>query len=106
MLMHKGLGLDRFNALPRTSAVHALYECCGHVTWSERLADARPYSDRDALLATAAVEILALSRDDLDRSFDSVAREPVSERTAQELARITRDRIEGMLGPLIGYPEY
>lgn len=106
MLMHKGIGLDRFNSLPRSRAVHALYECCANVTWAEKLADARPYADRAVLLKTADAELLELSQPDLDRSFDSVAREPVSERTANELGRITRDRIDRMLGPVSGYPEY
>lgn len=106
MLMHKGIGLDRFNALPRVRAVHALYECCSNVTWACKLADERPYPDRAALLAAADVELLALSELDLDRSFDSIARERVTERTTQELTRLTRERIDRMLGPTFGYPEY
>jgi len=106
MLMYRGIGLDRFNSLPRTRAVHALFECCSSVTWANKLADERPYADRAGLLAAADLGLFALSPLDLDRSFDSVVREPVSERTADELARITRDRIDRMLGPAFGYPEY
>ena len=92
--------------LSRTRAVHALFECCCSVAWASKLADDRPYADRTALLTAADLELFALSPLDLDQSFDSVVREPVSERTADELARITRDRIDRMLGPAFGYPEY
>ncbi|WP_054816746.1 2-oxo-4-hydroxy-4-carboxy-5-ureidoimidazoline decarboxylase [Nocardia arizonensis] len=106
MLIHRGIGLDRFNALPRARAVHALYACCGNVTWATTIADARPFTDRDTLLAAADLELLALSRADLDRALDAVAAEQLCERTATELARVTRARIDRMLGPSEGYPEY
>ncbi|MBF6333965.1 2-oxo-4-hydroxy-4-carboxy-5-ureidoimidazoline decarboxylase [Nocardia transvalensis] len=106
MLMHQGLGLDRFNALPRSRAVHALYECCCNVTWAEKIADGRPYPDREALFAAADVELLALSRADLQRALDSVVHEQLSARSVQELARITRKHLDRMLGPVEGYPEY
>ncbi|MEV6274398.1 2-oxo-4-hydroxy-4-carboxy-5-ureidoimidazoline decarboxylase [Nocardia sp. NPDC051832] len=106
MLMHQGIGLDRFNTLTRGRAVHALFECCANVTWAARLADARPFPDRDALLALADVEVLALSQPDLDRALDAIVHGPPAERTVGELARITRDRIDTMLGPSDGFPEY
>jgi len=106
MLMHQGIGLDRFNAMTRAHAVHALFEVCCNVTWATTLADARPYADRDALLATADVELLALSQSDLDRAFDAVVHEQVSQRSVTELARVVRDRIDEMLGPTDGYPEF
>ncbi|WP_280266989.1 2-oxo-4-hydroxy-4-carboxy-5-ureidoimidazoline decarboxylase [Nocardia wallacei] len=104
MLMHKGIGLDRFNTLPRGRAVHALFECCCSVTWAEKLADQRPYPDRAALFAAADAELLALSRGDLDRLCDSVVHQTIPDRSAQELARINRERIDRMLGPDGGYP--
>ncbi|GAB2652784.1 2-oxo-4-hydroxy-4-carboxy-5-ureidoimidazoline decarboxylase [Nocardia goodfellowii] len=106
MLMHQGIGLDRFNTLSRGRAVHALFECCANVTWAARLADARPFPDRDALLAMADAEVLALSSPDLERALDAVVHEPLASRTAAELARVTRDRIDTMLGPSDGFPEY
>ncbi len=106
LMMHQGIGLERFNALPRSRAVHALYECCCCVTWAERIADHRPYADTEALLAAADAELRALSGRDLDRVFDSLAHESVSERSAPELARVTHRRIDRMLGPAEGYPEY
>jgi len=69
MLMYQGIGLDRFNTMTRGRAVHALYECCCNVTWAAKIAEARPYPDRDVLLAMADVESLALSEADLDRAF-------------------------------------
>ncbi|WP_433661281.1 2-oxo-4-hydroxy-4-carboxy-5-ureidoimidazoline decarboxylase [Nocardia sp. CA-128927] len=106
MLMHQGIGLERFNEISRARAIHVLFSCCSNVTWSAKLADARPYPDRDALLAKADVELLALSQGDLDRAFEAVAHEQVSDGSVTELARIARGRIARMLGPIEGYPEY
>lgn len=106
MLMHRGIGLDRFNAMTRSRAVHALFVVCCNVTWAAKIADDRPYPDRDALLANADVELLALSQSDLDRAFDAIVHEQVSQRSVPELARAVRDRIDRMLGPAEGYPEY
>ncbi|MGK8521677.1 2-oxo-4-hydroxy-4-carboxy-5-ureidoimidazoline decarboxylase [Nocardia asteroides] len=106
VLMHRGIGLDRFNRMPRSRAIHALYECCCNVTWAAILADARPYRDREELLSKADAELLALSERDVDRAFEAVARQRISSRDGSELARVTRERIAGMLGPSEGYPEY
>ncbi|WP_405167653.1 OHCU decarboxylase [Nocardia sp. NBC_01499] len=106
MLMHQGIGLDRFNEISRARAIHALFSCCCNVTWAAKLADARPYPDRDALLAKADVELLALSQRDLDAALEVVVHEHVSGGSVTELARITRARIALMLGPSEGYPEY
>ncbi|WP_460699573.1 2-oxo-4-hydroxy-4-carboxy-5-ureidoimidazoline decarboxylase [Nocardia thraciensis] len=106
MLMHKGIGLDHFNMLSRRRAVHALYECCCSVTWAEKIADQRPYPDRAALFAAADAELLALSRDDLDRICDSGAHQQVPDRSTPELARLTRERIDRMLGLDSGYPTF
>ncbi len=104
--MHTSIGLDRFNELPRVRAVHALFECCSNVTWAEKLADSRPYPDHTALFTAAEAELSALSPADLDRAFDSLVRATFSEQTTAELARIIRDRIDRMLGPASGFPEY
>lgn len=106
MLMHQGIGLDRFNAMSRNRAVHALFTCCSNVTWATTLADARPYPDRDRLLAMADIELLALSQPDLERAFDAYVHERISQRTMTELARITRTRLALMLGPAQGFPQY
>ncbi|WP_067820436.1 2-oxo-4-hydroxy-4-carboxy-5-ureidoimidazoline decarboxylase [Nocardia inohanensis] len=106
MLMHHGIGLDRFNHLPRTRAIHALYECCCNVTWAAKLADGRPYPGYRALQTAATAEIHALSPTDLERVFDSCVHEQVSEHSTAELIRITEARILRMLGPEDGYPDY
>lgn len=106
MLMHHGIGLDRFNHLSRRRAIHALYECCCNVTWAEKLADGRPYPSYDAMATAADAELLALSRADMDRVFDSCVHEAFSEPDITELTRITRARLATMLGPEGGYPEY
>ncbi|MDT5074973.1 MAG: 2-oxo-4-hydroxy-4-carboxy-5-ureidoimidazoline decarboxylase, partial [Mycobacterium sp.] len=49
MLLHQGIGLDAFNALPERKAVHALYECCNSMTMARHLSYGRPYVDHDAL---------------------------------------------------------
>ncbi|MFG1797079.1 2-oxo-4-hydroxy-4-carboxy-5-ureidoimidazoline decarboxylase [Nocardia sp. NPDC049149] len=106
MLMHQGIGLDRFNEITRARAIHALFECCGNVTWAAKLADSRPYADSDALLAKADIELLALSQDDLDRALEVVVHEHVSGGNVTVLAQITRARLTTMLGPSEGYPDY
>lgn len=106
MMMHHGIGLERFNSLPRTRAVHALFECCCNVTWATKLADGRPYPSHEALFKAGEAELDALSSVDLERVFDSCVHEPVSAHTVEELTRVTRTRLETMLGPADGYPEY
>ncbi|HEY5854680.1 MAG TPA: 2-oxo-4-hydroxy-4-carboxy-5-ureidoimidazoline decarboxylase [Aldersonia sp.] len=106
MLMHKGIGLELFNAMPEGRAVHALYECCCNVTWAQRVAQARPYADHDAVFEQAEIELLELSQADLDRVFDSCIHEPAHEQTVEVLAKITHSRVKRMLGPEGGYSEY
>ena len=67
MLMHQGIGLDRFNELPRRRAVHALFECCSCVSWSARLADGRAYATRAELLSRADEEFDALPESEIDQ---------------------------------------
>ncbi|WP_308014470.1 2-oxo-4-hydroxy-4-carboxy-5-ureidoimidazoline decarboxylase [Nocardia coffeae] len=105
-VMHTGIGLDRFNELSRARAVHALFECCSNVTWADKLVELRPFADHAALFAAAEVGLSALSAADLERAFEPLAPEPFSERTLAELCRITRERIDRMLGPAAGFPEY
>lgn len=106
MLMHQGIGLTTFNTLPRSKAVHALFECCCCVTWAQKVADARPYESHDDLLAKADIELLAFSQADLNRIFESCVHCEVAENSIDELARVTHERIARMLGPIDGYPEY
>lgn len=66
MLMHQGIGREAFNTMPYTKAVHALYECCGSVTWARKVAAMRPFTDRDALFRCADDELFLLSDSSLD----------------------------------------
>lgn len=173
MLMHQGIGLDRFNELPRRRAVHALFECCCCLPWSVRVADGREYGSHADLLAVADAELHALPESEIEQALqghprvgsrahslssfreqcavwvedaavmsmlgDAAAayedrfdfryiwcsdgrdgRALLADLTAHmshdldterkvrttELARITRTRLERMLGPEDGFPEY
>jgi OHCU decarboxylase len=46
-------GVARLNGLAATEAETELLACCGARAWAERLAAARPFADRDGLLAAA-----------------------------------------------------
>lgn len=105
MLMHQGIGLDRFNAMPRKRAVHALYECCCCVTWAQKLADARPFGSHDDVFAKADLELLEFSQSDLDRVYETCMRCGV-DNSIDMVAKVTRTRIARMLGPEGGWPEY
>lgn len=173
MLMHQGIGLDRFNALPRRRAIHALFECCCCLPWSARLADGRAYATYTELMSRAEREFAELPESEIDQvlqghprigrrarsaaSFreqcavwvddDAVMRtlaeaaaayeerfgfryvwcadgrdgralladltarmghDAATERAVRtaELAKITRTRLERMLGPEGGFPDY
>jgi OHCU decarboxylase len=69
MLMHQGIGLDRFNALPRPGAVHALFECCYSVTWAGHVAAGRPYPSRSTLFTSADTELFELSDAEIEAAL-------------------------------------
>lgn len=71
VLLHQGIGLDAFNALPMGRAVHALYEICNAVTMAAELAAARPYPDHDALFRQADAVLFALPEANIDIILDS-----------------------------------
>ena len=91
VLLHRSIGLERFNAMPRSRAIHALYECCNHVTMAAKLADARPFSRHDDLVARIDDEFTMLSLAD-----QATALHPL----------IISMRVSEMLGPIEGWPEY
>lgn len=89
MLLHRSIGLDRFNAMPRSRAIHALYECCHHYTLATKLADARPYVSHAALSIQCTVEFEVLSPADQELvDCESASR-----------------RLSEMLGPVDGWPD-
>jgi OHCU decarboxylase len=45
--------LEELNTLDRSTAVAQLVQCCGSTRWTAAMADARPFSDPDALLRAA-----------------------------------------------------
>lgn len=106
MLMHQGIGLEEFNTMTSARAVHALFECCCNVTWAQKVADSRPFGSHEELLAMADKQLFALSSVDMERVFDTCIHEHVDSRSGDELGRITRLRLEKMLGPEGGFPEY
>lgn len=63
-------GIDSFNALSETQAVHALYACCSSRMWALRVAAARPFADEDALLDQSDLIIAELTETDLDEALD------------------------------------
>ncbi|WP_458317533.1 2-oxo-4-hydroxy-4-carboxy-5-ureidoimidazoline decarboxylase [Mycolicibacterium brisbanense] len=66
MLMHQGMGLDAYNALPLRRAVHAVYECCYSVLVSADLARSRPYADHESLFQKADELLFSLGEDSID----------------------------------------
>ena len=121
MLLHQGIGLDAFDAMPMRRAVHALFECCFSVPLAADLARARPFDSRDSLFRCADRLIFELSEESVDsilqaypgyRAEDILAAmndRPLNDQETErkvarnELARISRIRLEQMLGPEGGY---
>ncbi len=71
VLMHQGMGLDAFNALPERKAVHALYECCNSVTLARDLARGRTYDSHDALFRRADALLFSLPEPAVDHILDA-----------------------------------
>ncbi|WP_083654475.1 2-oxo-4-hydroxy-4-carboxy-5-ureidoimidazoline decarboxylase [Mycobacterium sp. GA-1841] len=108
MLMHQGVGLEAYNALPLRRAVHAVYECCYSVVLATDLAGGRPYADHDALLRRADALLFSLGEVSIDRllqAYPHMAECPPGavSMVRAELARINRARLERMLGPEGGF---
>ncbi|MBY4130789.1 OHCU decarboxylase [Rhodococcus fascians] len=97
MLMHQGLGLEAFDNLPRRKAVHALYECCCSVAWASRVADGRSHRSRAHLFSASDAE-LADRLDNHDRTERTLMRD--------ELAQVNLIRLDRLLGPEGGWPQY
>jgi len=61
--------LRRLNALGREECVEELRAACGASAWAARLADARPFTNADALFAAADQVFEALGPDDWHEAF-------------------------------------
>jgi 2-oxo-4-hydroxy-4-carboxy-5-ureidoimidazoline decarboxylase len=94
VLLHQGIGLDAFNALPERKAVHALYECCNSVTLARDLAVGRPYEDHDALFRRADSLLFALSEPAVDQILEAcpqLGRRPRSAKSQAEQCSVWDD---------------
>ena len=61
--------LDAFNAVPRAEALADLIKCCGAHRWAEQVADRRPFSSPEALLAAADEAWAKMEREDILEAF-------------------------------------
>jgi 2-oxo-4-hydroxy-4-carboxy-5-ureidoimidazoline decarboxylase len=61
--------VEGLNRLPRDAARAALERCCGASLWVERLCAARPFRDRDHLLAEAERASRGLAKEDWLEAF-------------------------------------
>lgn len=94
VLLHQGIGLDAFNAMPQRKAVHALYECCNSVTLARDLANGRPYANHDALFRRADALLFAMSEESVDlilEAYPHVGRRPRSEKSQAEQCSVWND---------------
>jgi OHCU decarboxylase len=99
VLLHQGIGLDAFNALPERKAVHALYECCNSMTMARHLSYGRPYVDHDALLRRADALLFALPESAIDQILEAcphVGRRPRSAKSRAEQCSVWDDDAEVM----------
>jgi OHCU decarboxylase len=99
MLLHQGIRLDAFNAMPMRHAVPALYECLFSVPLAADLARARPFDSHDQLFRCADGLMFELSEESVDtilQAYPDVGRRPGSERSEAEQCAITDERPEVM----------
>jgi OHCU decarboxylase len=87
VLLHQGIGLDSFNALPERKAVHALYECVNSLILAQQLARGRDYSSHDELFRRADALLFALPESTIDHILDAyphIGRRPNSAKSRAE----------------------
>lgn len=99
MLLHQGIGLDAFNALPMRRAVHAVFECCYSVPLAADLARARPFDTHDRLFRFADTLLFGLSEEAVDsilQAYPDVGRRPGSEKSQAEQCAVSDERPEVM----------
>jgi 2-oxo-4-hydroxy-4-carboxy-5-ureidoimidazoline decarboxylase len=94
VLLHQGIGLDAFNALPERKALHALYECCNSMTMARHLTYGRPYPNHDGLFRRADALLFALPESAVDQILDAcpeLGRRPRSEKSQAEQCALWHD---------------
>jgi 2-oxo-4-hydroxy-4-carboxy-5-ureidoimidazoline decarboxylase len=99
VLMHQGIGLDAFNAMPMRRAVHAVYECCYSVPLAADLGRGRPYDDHDSLFRTADALLFGLGEESLDsilQAHPDIGKRPGSAKSQAEQCSIWCDEPEVM----------
>ena len=99
MLLHQGIGLDAFNAMPVRRAVHALFECCYSVPMAADMARSRPFDNHDQLFRYADASLFGLCEDSVDsilQAYPDVGRRPGSEKSQAEQCAICDERAEVM----------
>ncbi|MBX5488600.1 MAG: 2-oxo-4-hydroxy-4-carboxy-5-ureidoimidazoline decarboxylase [Mycolicibacterium hassiacum] len=99
MLMHQGIGLDAFNALPMRRAVHAVFECCYSVSMATDLARGRPYASHDELFRAADRLLFELGEESIDlilQAYPDIGRRPGSEKSAKEQCAVWSSEPEVM----------
>lgn len=99
VLLHQGIGLHAFNALPERRAVHALYECCNSFALARDLARGRGYADHDALFRRADALLFALPESAVDQILEAcphVGRRPRSAKSQAEQCSVWDDDPEVM----------
>jgi 2-oxo-4-hydroxy-4-carboxy-5-ureidoimidazoline decarboxylase len=95
VLMHQGIGLEAFNAMPTRRAVHAVYECCYSVTMAADLARSRSYDTHDQLFRQADTLLFGLGEDSIDsilQAYPDIGRRPGSEKSQAEQCAIWCDQ--------------
>jgi len=99
VLLHQGIGLDAFNAMPVRRAVHALFECCYSVPMAADMARSRPFDNHDQLFRYADASLFGLCEDSVDsilQAYPDVGRRPGSEKSQAEQCAIADERPEMM----------
>jgi 2-oxo-4-hydroxy-4-carboxy-5-ureidoimidazoline decarboxylase len=99
VLLHQGIGLEAFNAMPMRRAVHAIYECCYSVPLAADLARCRPYDTHDRMFRQADTLLFGLGEDSIDsilQAYPDIGKRPGSEKSAAEQCAIWCDQPEVM----------
>lgn len=99
VLLHQGIGLAAFNAMPMRRAVHAIYECCYSVPLAADLARCRPYDTHDRMFRQADTLLFGLGEDSIDsilQAYPDIGKRPGSEKSAAEQCAIWCDQPEVM----------
>ncbi len=94
VLMHQGMGLEAYNALPLRRAVHAVYECCYSVVLATDLAGGRPFADHASLFRQADDLMFSLGDNSIDRvlqAYPHIGRRPRSPKSVCEQCSVWDD---------------